>query len=257
MNNMFEALRGESSYDNESSSDNEICLEITECINGVKTTSIQNLNECYIPHHHKRLLCNTVLLHTKCKYNATCKYAHSLSEQVIDYERELLCKIILDKNLFDYNKSTTSKTNEIYTNLKHFTTMCEYCQLGKCTGGFNCKYGANDSSLKLCKNDLYTGECLNKIILLNIPNFILNKIKDIEPSDVYKGCINGHHLSDRGMIPYCKHELIYESSKKNHYSSIRYIDLNIAYNISNDNTSDEDTTSSDSDLDENFKKLNV
>lgn len=257
MNNIFTALQDETNLDDDSSSDNEICLEITECINGVKTTSIKNISSLYSSNLNKRLLCNTVLLNIKCKYNNSCKYAHSLEDQIIDYERDLLYKIILDKNLFGCN-NITPKSNEIYINLKNFTNICESCLNNKCTGGYNCKYGVNHPSLKLCKNDLFTGQCLNKVIDITIPTFVLDKIHDVEKLDLYSGCINGLHLSDRGMMPYYEYLHMCENSNKKHYSSIRYIDLNLAYNITDNNdsiSSSSDTTSSDSEIDEQFRKL--
>lgn len=257
-NNIFSALQNETTYDDDSSSDNDICLEITECIDGVQTTSQHSLVNRNTMCHNKRLLCNTVLSNTKCRYNSTCKYAHSLKDQIIDFDKEFLFKIILDKNLSNYNNQITPKNNEIYTNLKHFTTVCDLCINNKCTGGFNCKYGVNHFSLKLCKNDLLTGACLNKIVDIILPQFILDKFKDIECINTYVGCLNGHHLTDRGMMPYCEYVHLYENSHKKYYSSIRYIDLNFPSTISDDNESDCNTTSSsDSEMDQQFHKLNT
>ena len=86
-----------------------------------------------------------------------------LNEQIIDEDKKFIYQIILDKNLMNFFSMTNPKTNEIYKQLLFFTHVCDNCINNKCTGGYNCRNGVNDISLKLCKNDLLTGECLNKI----------------------------------------------------------------------------------------------
>ena len=59
-------------------------------------------------------------------------------------------------------------------------------------------------------------------MIIYVAKFVHN---DFEKCDRYVGCLNGHHLTDRGMIPYYKYVHQQENSKKNRYHSVRYIDI--------------------------------
>lgn len=128
----------------------------------------------------KRLLCLSIAGDKQCNYGSHCNYAHKLKEQFIDIERLFSFQIIFDKNQMNFYSLENSKTDDIYKQLLLFANICDKCQPtagqeSKCAGGFNCRYGANLQCLKLCKNDLLTGGCLNKIIPIAIDPVIWEK----------------------------------------------------------------------------------
>lgn len=208
-------------------SNDEIGIEITDYKNGNLCTHIYTVP--FKPTHcnEKRLICFSTINNELCNYGSNCTYAHSLEEQKIDEDKKFVCQVILDKNLMKFFSMTNPKTDEIYKHLLFVTHLCENCTNKKCTGGYNCRNGINNASLKLCKNDLLTGECLNKIIDIPVDQKILNKFlgDNFESCDIYRGCINGHHLTQRNLIPYYKYIHQKENSKKNKYQSVRYIDI--------------------------------
>lgn len=177
--------------------------------------------------NERRLICFSTINNENCNYGPNCTYAHSLEDQVIDEERKFIYQIMLDKKLMNFMSDDSYKTDEIYKQLLFMTHICENCVNQKCTGRYNCRNGTCTPYLKLCKNDLLTGECLNKIIDINVDQSLIGKLnnRNFEVTDPYKGCINGHHLSLRGLIPYYKYLHQKENSRKNKYQSVRYIDI--------------------------------
>jgi hypothetical protein len=250
-------------------SNDEIKIEVTDYKNGNPYTHIYTVP--FKPTHcnEKRLICFSTINGEKCSYGLNCTYAHSFNEQVIDEEKSFIYQIILDKNLMNFFSMTNPKTDEIYKQLLFMTHVCDNCSINKCTGGYNCRNGVCDVSLKLCKNDLLTGECLNKIVDLVVNESTINKLKtnNFESCTVYKGCINGHHLTQRNLTPYYKYIHKKENSKKNKYQSVRYIDINplnrvfrtdneyekYNYNNKSDNESD---SSTDEEINSWFQKKN-
>jgi hypothetical protein len=217
--------------------------------------------------NEKRLLCYSTIHQAPCPYQKKCTYAHSLLEQKIDDERYFLYQIILDANLMNFFSFTDPKTEELYKTLLFSTHVCDKCTVSKCTGGYNCRNGIFDLTLKICRNDLMTGECLNKINKINVISSILNKIENITVPPSYDGCINGHHLSTRGLLPYFKYVHLKEQSTKNQYQSVRYIDLQSAYRYFKDDSTfsdpqnhndpsgaDSSESSTDDEINEMFKK---
>lgn len=225
-------------FDEGYESDDEINIEVTDYKNGNTYTHIYTVP--YKPTHcnKKRLICYSIINNDQCEYYNNCTYAHSLEEQKIDEEKIFVYKIILDKELMNFFSITNPKTDEIYKQLFFATHLCEYCINHKCTGGYNCRHGVCNFFLKLCRNDLLTGQCLNKIIDIPINLTIYNKIYETNVSDTenenkfnYTGCINGHHLTERNLIPYYKYVHQKENYKKNRYQSVRYIDIRPLKNI--------------------------
>lgn len=205
----------------------EINIELTDYMNGSENTQIYTVP--YKPSHcnEKRLICYSIINNEACCYGGNCTYSHSLNDQMIDEDRKFIYQVTLDKNLMNFFSLTNPKTEEIYRNLLPLTNLCENCRNKKCTGGFNCRNGVCDFSLKICRNDLLTGGCLNKIIDIPIDSAIVDKLKSDEfvIDDHYQGCLNGHHLTKRGLVPYYKFVHQKENSRRNKYQSIRYIDL--------------------------------
>lgn len=228
----------------------DIKLEITDYENGSEYTQIYTVPPRNQSYNQKRLICFSILSNEQCNYGLNCTYAHNLEEQVIDPDKKFIYQIVLDEQLMNFFSPTNPKTDDIYKHLLFITRICDKCCLNKCTGGFNCRHGINDLSLKLCKNDLLTGQCLNKQCEITINPMILNKIDDVRHPTKYIGCMNGHHLTTRDLIPYYKYIFQKENTKKNKYQSIRYIDINPINHLfqneydnkmSNDYDSDEST----------------
>ena len=246
-------------------SNDEINLEVTDYKNGNTYTHVYTVPYKPINFNQKRLVCFSTINNEKCRYGNNCTYAHSLDEQIIDEDKKFVYQVVLDKNLMNFFSLTNPKTDEIYKQLLFFTNICESCLNKECTGGYNCRNGINNLSLKICKNDLLTGECLNKIVDVPINNSILQKINSnsFEQCESYKGCLNGHHLSLRNLIPYYKYVHMKENSRKYKYQSVRYIDLNPLnrilknekpYNQFNDSEHSESST--DEETNSWFKKRN-
>lgn len=229
------------SYDsNETDSDGEIGIEITDCKSGktiTRTYTVPTRKMHYGP-NEKRLICFSVIKNQACNYGEQCTYAHSLYEQKIDDDKKFIYQIIFDKNLMNICSITNPKIEEIYRNLLFMTNICNDCKNMTCTGGFNCRNGVCHESIKICKNDLLTGECLNKTIELQCSDDIIDKFRndEFERCTNYKGCINGHHLTTRNLVPYYKYIHQKENSRKYKYQSVRYIDINPIYRLlQNDN----------------------
>jgi len=217
-------------------SDEEMKLEIIDYENSDSEppkTEIYSVSFKPIHSNRKRLICYSTINNENCSYGDNCTYAHSLEEQVIDHDKKYIYQIVLDKNLMNFYDVNNPKTDEIYKYLLFLTRMCDVCIQKKCTGGYNCKYGVSHPFLKLCKNDLLMGECRNRIVEIPPEKFIIDKIKsdEVEIPDTYYGCLNGHHLTNRNLVPYYKYDHEKESVKKNKYQSVRYIDLEPAYHI--------------------------
>lgn len=231
-------INKEDGYD----SDNEIILESNNEIYKV----------VYYPTHSnkKRLLCHSIINNEECPYKNFCTYAHNLSEQNIDLDKKTVYQIILDKNLLNYLNDTN--IFDIYKNLLHNINVCDTCLNKKCTGGYNCRNGIFSESLKVCRNDILTGNCLNKIINIPIDVNILEKINNIELLENYEGCINGHHLSIRGLIPY--YRFLNDIEKANNNEKVKaYIEKNQDYS-SLDTFINESETSSDEEINSWMKR---
>lgn len=254
--------------DDDYDSNDEIKIEITDFKNGNPQTHIYTVPYRQNHYNEKRLICFSSINGEKCSYGLNCTYAHSLADQIIDEEKKFIYQIILDKNLMNFFSMTNPKTDEIYKHLLFMTHLCDNCNNGKCTGGYNCRNGVCHLALKLCKNDLLTGECLNKIVEIPVNESIVDKLKtnNFEPCTMYKGCINGHHLSQRNLIPYYKYVHQKENSKKNKYQSVRYIDINPLYRIFRNNNEHDDynyndydksDSSTDEEINNWFQKKNI
>ncbi|AAV50681.1 hypothetical protein [Acanthamoeba castellanii mimivirus] len=227
-----------------SDSDEEIKLEFTD--NGKSYTKVYHIPYRTNHSNEKKLICFSIINGENCIYGPNCTYAHSLSEQIIEEDKKFIYRIILDENLMGFSSISESnekgcinesnknmsdrKIEEIYKKLLNLTHICEKCTSNKCTGGYNCRNGVFDSSLKICKNDLLTGECLNKLVNIKVDEIIVDKLnsnqtESFKSCQSYQGCINGHHLTLRNIIPYYKYVHQKENSRKYQYQSVRYIDI--------------------------------
>lgn len=162
--------------------------------------------------NQKKILCNSVINKiSECSYGNKCIYAHSIYEQNIDENKKFIYQIILDENLMDLININGPKKWQIYTGLINST---KYCKLKdgllcsgvekKCNGGLNCKYGVHFNTFKICRCDLLMGQCSNDIIEINVDKTLVDKVGGVKSPDKYLGCMNGHHLTMRGLIPFLK-----------------------------------------------------
>lgn len=243
-------------YDDGYDSSNEIDIEVIDYEND--HTIVYSVPYKPTFNSKKRLICFSKINDEKCMYGAKCTYAHSLDEQIIDEDKYYTYQIIFDKNQMKFYSLINPKTEDIYKNLLFMTHICDQCQIKKCTGGHNCRNGVFDISLKICKNDLLSGECLNKLIDIVIDKQLLNKLKtnNFEPCDSYKGCINGHHITQRNLIPYYKYIQQKENTKKNEYQSIRYIDVKPINKFFKNHDNSYSSESTDEELNCIFSKYN-
>ncbi len=110
--------------------------------------------------NHKKILCQNIIDDGYCKHDKECLYAHNLEEQNIDQYRKKAFDIINSHNLSNINLND-SKNKLVYKNLLILTNLCSKCIDGKCTGGYNCKYGVCKKELQICRNDLIYGNCFD------------------------------------------------------------------------------------------------
>lgn len=230
------------------SSSDEIKIEEIDTNSGNRTTKIYSVPYRRDNSNVKRLICHSVINGEYCIYGKQCSYAHDLVEQIIDSDKKFIYQIILNEDLMNFFYPNNPKNDEIYKHLLFMTKTCPQCLDNKCSGGYNCRNGVRTQDLKICRNDLLTGECLNPIIEINVQKDLIEKIskpnfENFKKPKKYYGCINGHHLSLRNkpdnynldyrsnkevnyLVPYYKFTHHKETCKKNMYQSVRYIDLN-------------------------------
>lgn len=141
----------------------------------------------------KIILCTSATKNIVCRWNE-CSFAHDIREQNVDPARMLLYNIILDKK--EANRVLSKQDiDDIYV----LCETCSGCLMGTCQGGLNCRNGAYRPTFKICRNDL-NHCCINKSVeLLPDRKLIAELFPEIELEDNYYGCLNGHHLSTRGI----------------------------------------------------------
>ena len=132
-----------------------------------------------------RILCFNILNSTECSYSDKCLYAHSLEEQTINKNRKNALDLLQITDLKNINLIEDVNLRE---NILVLTNLCSDCINKVCPGGYNCKYGACNKDVLICKTDFLKGDCKN--VIEN------NK------------CINGYHLTLHNLIPLAKQQLL-------------------------------------------------
>lgn len=111
--------------------------------------------------NRKTLLCKNILSgDRKCKYIEKCAFAHSLKEQKLVPIRKTAYDIINGNQ--DLSNIDLTKNRELFKTLEQLTKVCQICNVGNCTGGYNCRNGAIDILHQVCYNDLVFGNCIKK-----------------------------------------------------------------------------------------------
>lgn len=105
----------------------------------------------------KKILCHNMITSNICSYGNKCLYAHSLDEQRIDTDKKLAYELMFTSN--DLSHIDLQKDIALYRSLLRLTKMCENCDNKKCTGGYNCKFGACAKKYHICIKDLNNGDC--------------------------------------------------------------------------------------------------
>lgn len=105
----------------------------------------------------KKMLCRNMTMQGSCGYGDKCLFAHNLEEQTIDDYRKDSYGILLSKKRLD--NYDMQKNYTLYRSLLDLTKICEQCEKGKCTGGYNCKYGVCAKEYQVCVRDLNHGDC--------------------------------------------------------------------------------------------------
>lgn len=119
---------------------------------------------------NNKILCINMIKNGYCTYGHKCVFAHSLLEQKIDSIRDKIYNII--KNKTDVSKLDLLSDKQLLKNLVEMTKTCSNCNINKCTGGYNCKYGAINKNFTICYDDLMRGKCTNlKCISVHLTQF--------------------------------------------------------------------------------------
>lgn len=105
----------------------------------------------------KTIICRNIISSGECCYGSKCMYAHKLDEQNIDGDRKFAYEILMSNE--DLSGINLQKNHSLYKSLVGLTTICELCIQNKCTGGYNCKFGACLKKYHICKKDLDYGDC--------------------------------------------------------------------------------------------------
>lgn len=119
---------------------------------------------------NNKILCINMIKNGYCTYGYKCVFAHSLLEQKVDPVREKIYNII--KNKINISKLDLLNDKQLFKNLIEMTKTCSNCNADKCTGGYNCKYGAINKDFTICYDDLMRGLCGNiKCLNLHLTKF--------------------------------------------------------------------------------------
>lgn len=116
----------------------------------------------------KKILCKNINSVGKCIYTNKCLYAHSLDDQNVEPIRAMAYKMI--KSNDDLSEIDLTKNKQLYSNLLTLTKLCQHCEQGICTGGYNCKHGACDKIYVVCQTDLTKGTCEGKCGYIHLTN---------------------------------------------------------------------------------------
>lgn len=105
--------------------------------------------------NRKTLLCNNIISSGHCGFGDTCKYAHSLDDQVKEKQRKPIFDILFSDS--DLSHINFQENVGLYRGLLSMTKLCDK---EKCPGGYNCRYGAcRDTKVHICEQDLNHGNC--------------------------------------------------------------------------------------------------
>lgn len=144
----------------------------------------KRFNKFYL---RNNILCVNILQSGKCPHGNKCVFAHSYKEQIINNDKQQALNLLNNNNLKDIDLIEDTK---LYNNLHILTKLCNECVNNICPGGYNCRHGACNEDILICNNDFNKGDCKNF---------------------VEKGsCINGSHLTLKGLIPYVKQQLLHD-----------------------------------------------
>ncbi len=140
----------------------------TMSVNTYKVTKNNNMQNSFlnglkkkVDKNIKRMLCKNIIKGGECGYGNKCKYAHTMSEQLIDSNRKQAWDILLsDDNLENIN---LQQNYQLYQILEEFTKSCKQCCNNECIGGYNCDHGVFDKKYQICQQDLNYGMCKNEM----------------------------------------------------------------------------------------------
>lgn len=114
----------------------------------------------------KKILCQNVIAFGDCDYGDKCLYAHKLSEQKMEDGRK--CAYDILNGTDDLSHIDLKKDIFIYKSLQDLTRVCESCIANKCTGGYNCKFGACLEKYRICSKDLNYGNCVGDCAYIHL-----------------------------------------------------------------------------------------
>lgn len=109
---------------------------------------------------YKTTLCRNTFNKGLCDFKCTCKFAHSIEEQILRGVRKIAYDMIkLDDNLGYIN---LYDDKDLYEELLKLSNVCPKCISNECFGGYNCRDGVFDPKYQICKLDLVKGHCDNE-----------------------------------------------------------------------------------------------
>lgn len=128
-----------------------------------KTTSRYKSKTTSVPMYRqynnklKHLLCHNITESGWCKYGSGCRFAHDISEQVMEHVYKKAYDTI--RGNIDLTKINIYREKDLYNILLKRCNVCINCEKGKCSGGYNCRNGARERKYVICKDDLNKGDC--------------------------------------------------------------------------------------------------
>lgn len=166
----------------------------------------------------KKMLCINIIKNGSCPYGYRCLYAHNLNEQSIDPLKKKAYDVIKsfdDHDQHNKNIIDLSEDDDLAKTFLIYTKVCTECKNKKCTGGYNCKFGAISNEYQLCYNDLMYGSC---------NNFDCKK----------------KHITKRGILPIMKQKKLQDIKKNIENNLLINLNKTITYDSE---SSDESPTS--------------
>ena len=113
-------------------------------------------------YNQKKILCNNYISNNYCVYKNKCLYAHDINEQNIEQNRKKILDIIKSTEDLSHLELNHPNNKYLLRELLIYTRLCENCKRKKCTGGYNCKFGACIPEHVICYDNLNYDNCKNK-----------------------------------------------------------------------------------------------
>jgi hypothetical protein len=179
-------------------------------------------------------------------------YAHNIDEQNIDPNRKKILNIINSSDDLSNLDLNSSNNKFLLKDLLVYTRLCDNCKKKRCTGGYNCKFGACMEEHLICYDNLNYDNCKNKNCkLIHLTKrglkpiyskiyYTINNINLIDKNDKNSKSLNKTVFSQNHLLN-CINEILDDDNDDNNLKNINKLFLNENYNDDDDldNTDDE------------------